>query len=42
MLKEQVKDLHPKKFIQKHISNALEEDGAQLAKFKAKIDPDLL
>lgn len=36
----QPSDLHPKKFIQKHISNALEED--EPAKFKAKIDPDLL
>jgi len=38
----QPSDLHPKKFIQKHISNALEDDEAQAAKFKAKIDPDLL
>ena len=38
----QPSDLHPKKFIQKHISNALEDDGAQSPKFKAKIDPDLL
>ena len=36
----QPSDLHPKKFIQKHISSALEED--EPAKFKAKIDPDLL
>jgi len=36
----QPSDLHPKKFIQKHISNALEDDES--AKFKAKIDPDLL
>ena len=38
----QPSDLHPKKFIQKHISNALEDDGAQSPKFKAKIDPELL
>jgi sec-independent protein translocase protein TatB len=36
----QPSDLHPKKFIQKHISNALEDDES--VKFKAKIDPDLL
>ena len=35
-------DLHPKKFIQKHISNAMEDDETKPAKFKAKIDPDLL
>ena len=35
-------DLHPKKFIKKHIANALEEDEGTPAKFKAKIDPDLL
>ena len=35
-------DLHPKKFIKKHITNALEEDESTPAKFKAKIDPDLL
>ena len=38
----QPSDLHPKKFIQKHISNALEDDESQATKFKAKIDPDLL
>jgi len=38
----QPSDLHPKKFIQKHISNALEEDESPSVKFKAKIDPDLL
>ncbi len=35
-------DLHPKKFIKKHITNALEVDGAAPQKFKAKIDPELL
>ena len=38
----QPSDLHPKKFIKKHITNALEEDQSAPAKFKAKIDPDLL
>jgi ABC-type transporter Mla maintaining outer membrane lipid asymmetry ATPase subunit MlaF len=35
-------DLHPKKFIKKHITNALEEDESTPQKFKAKIDPELL
>jgi sec-independent protein translocase protein TatB len=35
-------DLHPKRFIKKHITNALEEDGSTPQKFKAKIDPELL
>lgn len=35
-------DLHPKKFIKKHITNALEEEQSTQTKFKAKIDPDLL
>ena len=38
----QPSDLHPKKFIKKHIANALDEDGEEKPKFKAKLDPDLL
>jgi hypothetical protein len=34
--------LHPKKFIQKQIANALEEDEPTEPNFKAKIDPELL
>ena len=35
-------DLHPKKFIQKQIANALEEDEPTEPNVKAKIDPELL
>jgi sec-independent protein translocase protein TatB len=38
----QPSDLHPKKFIKKQIANALDEDGEEKPKFKAKLDPDLL
>jgi sec-independent protein translocase protein TatB len=38
----QPSDLHPKKFIKKHISNALNEEVEVKPKFKAKLDPDLL
>lgn len=38
----QPSDLHPKKFIKKHISNALNEEDEVKPKFKAKLDPDLL
>ena len=38
----QPSDLNPKKFIQKHISNAMEDEDPSQIKFKAKIDPDLL
>jgi sec-independent protein translocase protein TatB len=39
-----VADLHPKKFITKHINEALAEPSAEIAEIKkaAKIDPDLL
>ena len=39
-----VTDLHPKKFITKHINEALAEPTAQIQELKksAKIDPDLL
>ena len=36
-------DLHPKKFMQKQIANALKDDDEiSRQKFKAQIDPDLL
>jgi sec-independent protein translocase protein TatB len=40
----QVADLHPKKFISKHINEVLAEPAAELEEFKksVKIDPDLL
>ena len=39
-----VTDLHPKKFITKHINEVLAEPNAQIDELKksAKIDPDLL
>ena len=39
-----VSDLHPKKFISKHLNEALAEPKAEIAEIKkaAKIDPDLL
>ena len=39
-----VTDLHPKKFISKHINDALAEPTAEIAELKksARIDPDLL
>jgi len=39
-----VSDLHPKKFISKHVNEALAEPAAEIAEIKkaAKIDPDLL
>ena len=39
-----VTDLHPKKFITKHINEVLAEPAAEIAELKksAKIDPDLL
>lgn len=39
-----VADLHPKKFISKHLNEALAEPKAEIAEIKkaAKIDPDLL
>jgi sec-independent protein translocase protein TatB len=39
-----VTDLHPKKFITKHINEALAEPTAQIQELKktARIDPDLL
>ena len=39
-----VTDLHPKKFLSKHINEALAEPNAQMEELKksAKIDPDLL
>jgi sec-independent protein translocase protein TatB len=39
-----VSDLNPKKFISKHVNEALAEPAAEIAEIKkaAKIDPDLL
>ena len=39
-----VSDLHQKKFISKHVNEALAEPAAEIAEIKkaAKIDPDLL
>jgi sec-independent protein translocase protein TatB len=39
-----VSDLHPKKFISKHLNEVLAEPKAEIAEIKkaAKIDPDLL
>jgi sec-independent protein translocase protein TatB len=39
-----VADLNPKKFISRHVSEALAEPAAEIAEIKkaAKIDPDLL
>jgi sec-independent protein translocase protein TatB len=39
-----VSDLNPKKFISKHLNDALAEPAAEIAEIKkiAKIDPDLL
>ena len=39
-----VTDLHPKKFITKHINDVLSEPSAEIQKLKksARIDPDLL
>ena len=39
-----VSDLHPKKFISKHLNEALAEPKAEIEEIKkaAKIDPDLL
>ena len=39
-----VTDLHPKKFISKHINEVLAEPSAEITELKksAKIDPDLL
>jgi sec-independent protein translocase protein TatB len=39
-----VADLHPKKFISKHLNEAMAEPATEIAEIKkmAKIDPDLL
>jgi sec-independent protein translocase protein TatB len=39
-----VSDLNPKKFLSKHVNEALAEPAAEIAEIKkaAKIDPDLL